>query len=52
LPDRQAEDHGLIRVADEEDEALYPADYFVPIDLPKDVEDAIESAVDVEARHR
>jgi hypothetical protein len=52
LPDPRAESHGLIRVADEEDEALYPAEYFLPLDLPKDVEKAIESAAQLEAQHR
>jgi 5'-deoxynucleotidase YfbR-like HD superfamily hydrolase len=50
LPDREAESHGLIRVADEEDEALYPAEYFIPIDVPRDVEEAIESAAELDAR--
>ena len=50
LPDRRAESHGLIRVADEEDEALYPAEYFLPIELPKDVEKAIECAAELEAQ--
>jgi hypothetical protein len=51
LPDRRAESHGLIRVADEEDEALYPVEYFIPINLPKDVEEAMEFAAEVEGQH-
>ncbi len=52
LPDLRAESHGLVRVVDEEDEALYPAHYFIPLDLAKDVEDAIESAAGVETQPR
>lgn len=52
LPDARAESHGLIRIADEEDEALYPAKFFTAIDLPKGLEKAIESAADLELQHR
>jgi len=35
LPDRLGEKHGMIRVIDESGEDyLYPADYFVRLDLP------------------
>ena len=34
MPDRLGETHGLIRVVDESGEDyLYPADYFVPVEL-------------------
>jgi len=52
LPDRQAERDGLVRVIDEDGEDyLYPANFFVPLDLPKDVEEIIESAA-AEAQQR
>jgi hypothetical protein len=36
LPDRKAAIHGLIRVIDESGEDyLYPADWFVPVTLPR-----------------
>ena len=38
LPDRQAEADGLVRVVDEDGEDyLYPADWFVAVDVPKAV---------------
>jgi len=38
LPDRQAEADGLVRVIDEDGEDyLYPADWFVAIEVPKAV---------------
>jgi hypothetical protein len=41
VPDTQATGHQCIRVIDESGEDyLYPADYFVPIELPKAVEEA------------
>jgi hypothetical protein len=52
LPDPRTETHGLVRIADEEDEALYPARYFVPIELPKDVEKIIEEAAELELQNR
>lgn len=52
LPDPRAEGHGLIRVADEEDQALYPASYFRPIELPRDVHEAVQAAGELEALHR
>lgn len=40
--DVRAAEHHLIRVIDESDEDyLYPADYFVPIELPQAVEEAL-----------
>ena len=42
LPDEEAAKDGDVRVIDESDEDyLYPADYFVVIDVPKRVEQAI-----------
>ncbi|MFQ5606097.1 MAG: hypothetical protein ACE5HS_22725 [bacterium] len=39
LPDNDAEKHNLIRIVDESGEDyLYPADFFVPIDLPETLE--------------
>ena len=37
LPNVKAESHGLVRVIDESGEDyLYPEEFFVPIDLPKE----------------
>jgi hypothetical protein len=45
LPDTDAESHGQIRVVDESGEDyLYPADYFVRIELPKDTQTAVIEA--------
>ncbi len=42
LDDRDAEPHDLIRVIDESGEDyLYPRDWFLPIDLPQNLEDVI-----------
>lgn len=39
VPDTHAAKHHYIRIVDESGEDyLYPADYFIPIELPKDVE--------------
>ncbi len=47
LADATAEGHGMVRVIDEEnDDYLYPASWFVPIELPTDVEQAILELVD------
>lgn len=36
IPDEQAADHQLIRIVDESGEDyLYPANYFIPIELPE-----------------
>ena len=41
VPDAASAEHQLIRVIDESGEDyLYPADYFVPIELPKPAEEA------------
>ena len=43
IPDARAAEHWLIRVIDESGEDyLYPADCFVPIELPQAVEQAVE----------
>jgi hypothetical protein len=52
IPDRRAESHQLIPVVDEEDEALYLTSYFMPVDLPMDVQEAIESAAEFELHNR
>lgn len=42
LPDEEAAEDGDIRVIDESGEDyLYPADYFVPIEVPQVVEQAL-----------
>ncbi len=47
LDDAKAEGHAMIRVIDEENEDyLYPASWFVPIELPTKVEQAILELAD------
>ena len=47
LKDPDAARHQMIRVVDEEDEDyLYPASWFVPIELPRNVEQAILELVE------
>jgi len=47
LKDPDAAKHQMIRVVDEEDEDyLYPASWFVPIELPRNVEQAILELVE------
>jgi hypothetical protein len=42
LEDTFAEEHNMIRVIDEErEDYLYPRDWFLPLDLPPDVAQAI-----------
>ncbi|HKS22423.1 MAG TPA: hypothetical protein VJZ76_06480 [Thermoanaerobaculia bacterium] len=42
LDDSTAEQHDMLRVVDEEGEDyLYPADWFLPIELPQNLEEAI-----------
>jgi hypothetical protein len=42
LEDPRAEEHNLVRVIDEEGEDyLYPRDWFLPIELPERIEQAI-----------
>lgn len=46
LPDETAEAHDMVRVIDEEGEDyLYPKRWFVPIELPRNLEDAIVDLV-------
>lgn len=45
LPDEPAAEDGYIRVIDESGEDyLYPEDYFLPIELSKDLEKALRAA--------
>jgi archaellum component FlaG (FlaF/FlaG flagellin family) len=45
LPDRQAEADGLVRVIDEDGEGyLYPADWFVAVEVPKAVQTSLLKA--------
>lgn len=42
IPDADAAEHGLLRVVDESGEDyLFPAEYFLPIDLPEPVAKAL-----------
>ena len=46
LPDEDAEGHGQVRVIDESGEDyLYPAEFFVRLDLPKETQEAVIAAV-------
>ena len=46
LPDEQAAEHSLTRVVDESGEDyLYPSDYFLAVDLPQPVQQALALAV-------
>jgi hypothetical protein len=40
LADPLAESRGFIRVVDEDEDYLYPRDWFVPIHVPRDLESA------------
>jgi len=45
LPDDKAAKHGLIRIIDESGEDyLFPADFFIAIDLPEVIERAVSAA--------
>ena len=45
IPDARVAEHQLVRVIDESGEDyLYPADYFIPIELPQTVERAFSLA--------
>lgn len=45
IPHTQASKAGLVRIVDESGEDyLYPADYFVPVKLPRSVERAVRLA--------
>ena len=42
IPDKEAEEKGLVRVRDESlEDYLYPRDYFIEINVPHDVEEAL-----------
>ena len=46
IPDTHAAKHQYYRIVDESGEDyLYPADYFIPIELPKAVEKAFSMAI-------
>lgn len=46
LDDAEAEQHNMLRVIDEEGEDyLYPANWFLSIDLPQNIEEAIAQLV-------
>ena len=45
LPDTQAAEHSLVRVVDESGEDyLYPSDYFIAVELPQPVQQALALA--------
>jgi hypothetical protein len=45
LPDRTAEEHNMLRVVDESGEDyLYPAKFFMAVDLPQSVRSALRRA--------
>jgi hypothetical protein len=45
MPDDRAAEHGMLRVVDESGEDyVYPSDYFLPIELPQAVEEALALA--------
>lgn len=45
IPDSEAESHHQLRIIDESGEDyLYPKKYFIPIDLPSNVEQAVIKA--------
>jgi hypothetical protein len=42
IPDDEASKEGYLRIVDESGEDyLYPESYFVPLDLPREIQDAI-----------
>ena len=44
LPDSAAEARGYVRVIDEDEDYLYPASWFVAINLPREIESALAEA--------
>ena len=45
LPDDKAEDEGYLRIVDESGEDyLYPESYFISVELPRKVQDALRIA--------
>jgi hypothetical protein len=50
LRDSATEQEGLIRVSGESGEDyLYPAEWFVPLNLPRNVEKALESVAELQS---
>ena len=46
LPDERAVKFGWLRVVDEsEEDYLYPSDYFIPIELTEEIEQALYATV-------
>jgi hypothetical protein len=41
LPDPQGDARGFVRVVDEDEDYLYPASWFMPIQLPVEIEEAL-----------
>ena len=42
LPDDKAADEGYLRIVDESGEDyLYPQSYFIPVELPQEIQDAL-----------
>ena len=42
LPDNKAADEGYLRIVDESGEDyLYPESYFIPVELPQKIQDAL-----------
>jgi hypothetical protein len=41
LDDAEAATDGLLRVVDEDEDYLYPATWFLPIELPQNIEQAV-----------
>jgi len=54
LPDPRSEEKGLIRIAadEDDDEALFPAKFFLPIALTQEIEAAVGYLAEPEAAHR
>ncbi len=52
LPDRDAKKDGDLRVIDESSEDyLYPADYFVLVDLPRNIARSLNKSLSCSAHH-
>lgn len=50
IPDARGEWDGLVRVVDEDGEGyLYPAEWFIPLDVPRSVERALESVAELQS---
>jgi hypothetical protein len=50
LPDESASARGHLRVVDESGEDyLYPAEWFVPVEVPEEVEEALAAAASAKA---